>query len=130
MNQLNRHGNSLTFLNLLVFAEPGVIFKVIWGHLIQYQTQTFSRFIVLVCVFVDGSAVFKGCFKKPENVTLALPIAAAIVNMSVDKCVDLCTEKVRALNLLTATPPVSCVYNKGSVPAGDMCFKVWKGNGK
>lgn len=42
----------------------------------------------------DGTAIFKGCFHRPENTTLALPITASIRNMSVDKCVDMCTEKV------------------------------------
>lgn len=42
----------------------------------------------------DGSAIFKGCFRRPDNVTLALPVGAAIKNMSVDNCVDVCTEKV------------------------------------
>ncbi|XP_039514144.1 WSC domain-containing protein 2 [Pimephales promelas] len=47
-----------------------------------------------------GSAIFKGCFKRPENVTLALPVSAVIQNMSVDKCVDLCTEKEFSLAAL------------------------------
>lgn len=42
----------------------------------------------------DGSAVFRGCFRRPDNLSLALPVTAAMPNMSVDKCVDLCTEKV------------------------------------
>lgn len=42
----------------------------------------------------DGSAVFRGCFRRPNNLSLALPVTAAMPNMSVDKCVDLCTEKV------------------------------------
>lgn len=42
----------------------------------------------------DGSAVFRGCFRRPDNLSLALPMTAAMPNMSVDKCVDLCTEKV------------------------------------
>lgn len=41
-----------------------------------------------------GSAVFRGCFRRPDNLSLALPITAAMPNMSVDKCVDLCTEKM------------------------------------
>ncbi|PNJ90368.1 hypothetical protein CR201_G0056210, partial [Pongo abelii] len=41
----------------------------------------------------DGSAVFRGCFRKPDNLSLALPMTAAMLNMSVDKCVDFCTEK-------------------------------------
>lgn len=45
--------------------------------------------------FPDGSAIFKGCFHRPDNVTLALPFRVSIQNMSVDKCVDTCTEKVR-----------------------------------
>lgn len=48
----------------------------------------------LFILLLDGSAIFKGCFKRPDNVTLALPASAVIQNMSVDKCVDLCTEKV------------------------------------
>ncbi|KAG9354942.1 hypothetical protein JZ751_001655 [Albula glossodonta] len=47
-----------------------------------------------------GSAIFKGCFRRPENVTMALPVGAAIANMSVDKCVDLCTEKEYSLAVL------------------------------
>lgn len=42
----------------------------------------------------DGSAVFRGCFRRPDNLSLALPVTAAMLNMSVDKCVDFCTEKV------------------------------------
>ncbi|ELW63827.1 WSC domain-containing protein 2 [Tupaia chinensis] len=41
----------------------------------------------------DGSAVFRGCFRRPDNLSLALPVTVAMPNMSVDKCVDLCTEK-------------------------------------
>ncbi|XP_029427244.1 WSC domain-containing protein 2 [Rhinatrema bivittatum] len=40
-----------------------------------------------------GSAIFRGCFHRPENVSLALPGHRIMLNMSVDKCVDLCTEK-------------------------------------
>uniref|UniRef100_A0A2R8PBQ5 WSC domain containing 2 n=1 Tax=Callithrix jacchus TaxID=9483 RepID=A0A2R8PBQ5_CALJA len=40
-----------------------------------------------------GSAVFRGCFRRPDNLSLALPVTAAMLNMSVDKCVDFCTEK-------------------------------------
>uniref|UniRef100_A0A667ZV78 WSC domain containing 2 n=1 Tax=Myripristis murdjan TaxID=586833 RepID=A0A667ZV78_9TELE len=47
-----------------------------------------------------GSAIFKGCFHRPDNVTLALPISAVIQNMSVDKCVDMCTEKEQSLAVL------------------------------
>ena len=43
----------------------------------------------------DGSAVFRGCVRRPDNLSLALPVTAAMPNMSVDKCVDFCTEKVR-----------------------------------
>ncbi|XP_051828922.1 WSC domain-containing protein 2 isoform X2 [Antechinus flavipes] len=41
----------------------------------------------------DGSAIFRGCFHRPDNLSLALPVTAMMLNMSVDKCVDLCTEK-------------------------------------
>ncbi|XP_020863702.1 sialate:O-sulfotransferase 2 [Phascolarctos cinereus] len=41
-----------------------------------------------------GSAIFRGCFHRPDNLSLALPVTAMMLNMSVDKCVDLCTEKV------------------------------------
>ncbi|NXA37381.1 WSCD2 protein, partial [Eudromia elegans] len=41
-----------------------------------------------------GSAVFRGCFRRPDNVSVALPAARTMLNMSVDKCVDFCTEKV------------------------------------
>ncbi|KAJ3603473.1 hypothetical protein NHX12_028219 [Muraenolepis orangiensis] len=47
-----------------------------------------------------GSAIFKGCFLKPGNVSLALPVMAVIQNMSVDKCVDMCTEKDQSLAAL------------------------------
>ncbi|KAL7836325.1 hypothetical protein AOLI_G00276090 [Acnodon oligacanthus] len=47
-----------------------------------------------------GSAIFKGCFRRPDNVTLALPVGAVIQNMSVDKCVDMCTEKEFSLAAL------------------------------
>ncbi|XP_048855564.1 WSC domain-containing protein 2-like [Brienomyrus brachyistius] len=47
-----------------------------------------------------GSATFKGCFWRPKDVTLALPVSAVIMNMSVDKCVDLCTEKELPLAVL------------------------------
>ncbi|KAA8592245.1 hypothetical protein FQN60_017700 [Etheostoma spectabile] len=54
----------------------------------------------------DGSAIFKGCFHRPDNVTLALPFSAVIQNMSVEKCVDMCTEKEKTLAVL----------------AGDRCY--------
>ncbi|XP_030647815.1 sialate:O-sulfotransferase 2 [Chanos chanos] len=47
-----------------------------------------------------GSAIFKGCFHRPDNVSLALPVSAALHNMSVDKCVDMCTEKEFSLAVL------------------------------
>ncbi|XP_008115546.2 sialate:O-sulfotransferase 2 isoform X1 [Anolis carolinensis] len=40
-----------------------------------------------------GSAIFRGCFRRPENVTLALPASRVMKNMSVDRCVDFCTSK-------------------------------------
>lgn len=42
----------------------------------------------------DGSAIFRGCFRQPDNVSIALPVSRLMLNMSVDKCVDFCTEKV------------------------------------
>ncbi|XP_028852978.1 sialate:O-sulfotransferase 2 [Denticeps clupeoides] len=48
-----------------------------------------------------GSALFKGCFHRPDNVTLALPVSAVIEKMSVDKCVDMCTEKELVLAALS-----------------------------
>lgn len=42
----------------------------------------------------DGSAIFRGCFRQPDNVSIALPVSQLMLNMSVDKCVDFCTEKV------------------------------------
>ncbi|XP_029296026.1 sialate:O-sulfotransferase 2 [Cottoperca gobio] len=47
-----------------------------------------------------GSSIFKGCFHRPDNVTLALPFSAVIQNMSVDKCVDMCTEREKSLAVL------------------------------
>ncbi|NWY04019.1 WSCD2 protein, partial [Nothoprocta ornata] len=50
-----------------------------------------------------GSAVFRGCFRRPDNVSVALPAARAMRNMSVDKCVDFCTEKEFPLSALAGT---------------------------
>lgn len=50
-----------------------------------------------------GSAVFRGCFRRPNNLSLALPVTVAMPNMSVDKCVDLCTEKEFPLAALAGT---------------------------
>ncbi|XP_061134924.1 sialate:O-sulfotransferase 2 isoform X1 [Syngnathus typhle] len=47
-----------------------------------------------------GSAIFKGCFHRPDNISLALPFRISIQNMSVDKCVDTCTEKEKSLAVL------------------------------
>lgn len=58
---------------------------------------------ILGCSFSDGSAIFKGCFHRPDNVTLALPFSTVIQNMSVDKCVDLCTEKVGLFGITRCT---------------------------
>ncbi|MBZ3872011.1 WSC domain-containing protein 2 [Sciurus carolinensis] len=52
----------------------------------------------------DGSAVSRGCFHRPQNLSLALLVTAAMPNMSVDKCVDLCTEKEYPLAALAGTP--------------------------
>ncbi|CAB1318380.1 unnamed protein product [Coregonus sp. 'balchen'] len=41
------------------------------------------------------SYILKGCFKKPVNVTEAFPIRADILNLSVEKCGDFCTDQVR-----------------------------------
>nr|XP_020657581.1 WSC domain-containing protein 2 [Pogona vitticeps] len=40
-----------------------------------------------------GSAIFRGCFRRPENISLALPASKPMKNMSVDRCVDFCTAK-------------------------------------
>ncbi|MEE6503837.1 hypothetical protein FKM82_004983 [Ascaphus truei] len=42
----------------------------------------------------DGSAIFRGCFHRPDNISLALPVSSVMMNMSVDKCVDFCSEKI------------------------------------
>ncbi|XP_072921420.1 sialate:O-sulfotransferase 2-like isoform X1 [Hemitrygon akajei] len=47
-----------------------------------------------------GSALFRGCFKRPDSVSLALPTSSILPNMSVDKCVDYCTEKDYTLAVL------------------------------
>ncbi|XP_006010796.1 sialate:O-sulfotransferase 2 isoform X2 [Latimeria chalumnae] len=47
-----------------------------------------------------GSAIFRGCFSKPDNVSFALPVSAVMLNTSVDKCVDFCTEKEYPLAVL------------------------------
>ncbi|KAE8635321.1 hypothetical protein XENTR_v10002581 [Xenopus tropicalis] len=50
-----------------------------------------------------GSAIFRGCFRRPDNLSLALPVSSVMKNMSVDKCVDLCTEKEYPLAVLGGT---------------------------
>ncbi|OCT98450.1 hypothetical protein XELAEV_180106821mg, partial [Xenopus laevis] len=50
-----------------------------------------------------GSAIFRGCFHRPDNLSLALPVSSIMKNMSVDKCVDLCTEKEYPLAVLGGT---------------------------
>ncbi|XP_015499021.1 WSC domain-containing protein 2 [Parus major] len=50
-----------------------------------------------------GSAIFRGCFRRPENVSIALPGSQLMLNMSVDKCVDFCTEKEFPLAALAGT---------------------------
>uniref|UniRef100_A0A8C3CFP9 WSC domain containing 2 n=1 Tax=Cairina moschata TaxID=8855 RepID=A0A8C3CFP9_CAIMO len=50
-----------------------------------------------------GSAVFRGCFRRPDNVSIALPASQPMPNMSVDKCVDFCTEKEYPLSALAGT---------------------------
>ncbi|XP_074015763.1 sialate:O-sulfotransferase 2 isoform X2 [Numenius arquata] len=50
-----------------------------------------------------GSAIFRGCFRRPDNVSIALPVSQIMLNMSVDKCVDFCTEKEYPLSALAGT---------------------------
>ncbi|XP_054075310.1 WSC domain-containing protein 2 isoform X1 [Rissa tridactyla] len=50
-----------------------------------------------------GSAIFRGCFRRPDNVSIALPVSQLMLNMSVDKCVDFCTEKEYPLSALAGT---------------------------
>ncbi|KAF1447842.1 WSCD2 protein, partial [Pygoscelis papua] len=50
-----------------------------------------------------GSAIFRGCFHQPDNVSIALPVSQLMLNMSVDKCVDFCTEKEYPLSALAGT---------------------------
>ncbi|NXI34832.1 WSCD2 protein, partial [Galbula dea] len=50
-----------------------------------------------------GSAIFRGCFHRPENISIALPVSQVMLNMSVDKCVDFCTEKEYPLSALAGT---------------------------
>ncbi|XP_074462044.1 sialate:O-sulfotransferase 2 [Larus michahellis] len=50
-----------------------------------------------------GSAIFRGCFRQPDNVSIALPVSQLMLNMSVDKCVDFCTEKEYPLSALAGT---------------------------
>ncbi|KAH0625643.1 hypothetical protein JD844_015235 [Phrynosoma platyrhinos] len=54
-----------------------------------------------------GSAIFRGCFRRPENASLALPASRVMKNMSVDRCVDFCTEKY--------VEPSNCPQS-GSIP--------------
>ncbi|XP_044296863.1 WSC domain-containing protein 2 [Varanus komodoensis] len=50
-----------------------------------------------------GSAIFRGCFRRPENVSLALPVSKVMWNMSVDRCVDFCMGKEFPLAALAGT---------------------------
>ncbi|NXF32342.1 WSCD2 protein, partial [Nyctibius bracteatus] len=50
-----------------------------------------------------GSAIFRGCFRRPDNVSIALPVSQRMLNMSVDQCVDFCTEKEYPLAALAGT---------------------------
>ncbi|NXF48192.1 WSCD2 protein, partial [Oceanites oceanicus] len=50
-----------------------------------------------------GSAIFRGCFRQPDNISIALPVSQLMLNMSVDKCVDFCTEKEYPLSALAGT---------------------------
>ncbi|NXV45535.1 WSCD2 protein, partial [Uria aalge] len=61
----------------------------------QHRSQPLS--------LADGSAIFRGCFRRPDNVSIALPVSQLMLNMSVDKCVDFCTEKEYPLSALAGT---------------------------
>ncbi|XP_034284775.1 sialate:O-sulfotransferase 2-like isoform X2 [Pantherophis guttatus] len=50
-----------------------------------------------------GSAIFRGCFRRPENLSSALLASRPMRNMSVDRCVDLCTGKEYPLAALAGT---------------------------
>ncbi len=75
--------------------------------------------------FSDGSAIFKGCFKRPDNVTLALPASAVIKNMSVDKCVTCAQRKwvCRCLSYLQY-----CVYRSSYIISSFVCHRnsLWQ----
>ncbi|KAJ0019407.1 hypothetical protein NQD34_006976 [Periophthalmus magnuspinnatus] len=66
-----------------------------------------------------GSAIFKGCFHRPDNVSMALPFSAVIQNMSVDKCVDMCTEREKTLAVL-AGDRCLCGFPTPLFPLHDM----------
>ncbi|KAL8180041.1 UNVERIFIED_CONTAM: WSC domain-containing protein 2 [Gekko kuhli] len=51
----------------------------------------------------DGSAIFRGCFRRPENVSVALLASRVMKNMSVDRCVDFCTGKEYPLAALAGS---------------------------
>ncbi|XP_077164060.1 sialate:O-sulfotransferase 2 isoform X2 [Paroedura picta] len=50
-----------------------------------------------------GSAIFRGCFRRPENVSVALLASRPMKNMSVDRCVDFCTGKEYPLAALAGS---------------------------
>ncbi|XP_061458686.1 sialate:O-sulfotransferase 2 isoform X3 [Rhineura floridana] len=50
-----------------------------------------------------GSAIFRGCFCQPDNVSVALPASRVMKNMSVDRCVEFCTGKEFPLAALAGT---------------------------
>nr|XP_009939345.1 PREDICTED: WSC domain-containing protein 2 [Opisthocomus hoazin] len=61
----------------------------------------------------DGSAIFRGCFRRPDNVSIALPVSQLMLNMSVDKCVDFCTEKLAPGFYTGSYYFDGSLYNKG-----------------
>nr|XP_056715464.1 sialate:O-sulfotransferase 2 [Euleptes europaea] len=50
-----------------------------------------------------GSAIFRGCFRRPENASVALLASRVMKNMSVDRCVDFCTGKEYPLAVLAGS---------------------------
>lgn len=48
-----------------------------------------------------GNGIFKGCFRRPDNISLAFSISSFVKNLSAVKCIDICTEKKCPLAVLS-----------------------------
>ncbi|XP_068166147.1 sialate:O-sulfotransferase 2-like [Antennarius striatus] len=71
-----------------------------WIEMLRMQGGQGMRLQTQLWRCSNEKPIFKGCFHRPDNITLAFPISTVIQNMSVDKCVVMCTEKDQSLAVL------------------------------